>query len=366
MERSSLDIITQSKTSNLLLKQLSRLALLAPLSMGYLGADECCEQNDCCQFYGGQGDPLNECAFPAGYGQFGGIELDTCVDILVSADFIYWSPNKRLRGDIYKFQNNATFDILIFDQEAGYKPGFKVGVGLNFPNFDNWTFEAIYTRYHNDFTRTFNTTGTQTVSPFSIPLLAFPFTTIRSTTTFNYDNLRLLIQRPIYLSPCLILDPYFCVRGFVQEIKVAQNLNFVTPQIVTAAFQDAKLRTWAIDLCAGGYGSMLIGCGFRLVFEGELGIAYYRATTNDSNVTLPGGAVIREYYLRDPWWLGMTGTGGGGISWGTYFCGQKYHLKLSALYELEAMWGPFQAENAMIFLIDLEYSGLTVSAQFDF
>lgn len=63
MERSQSE--TQAKTANMLLKQIARFALVAPLSMGCLMADEVGDQDDCCLFYGGQGDPLNPCAFPA-------------------------------------------------------------------------------------------------------------------------------------------------------------------------------------------------------------------------------------------------------------------------------------------------------------
>jgi len=373
----------------LFLNQIAKFALFAPLGIGSLVADEMEENNgiqqvvadsspvqdECCLFYGGQGDPMNPCAFPAGYGQYGGIDLDTCVDIFVTGDFIYWSPNIRFRGDIYKFKNNATNEILIFDEVGGYKPGFKVAAGVTLPNFDNLTFKAQYTRYHHAFTHTFNTSGIETVSPFSIPLLALPFSSIRSTKTFHYDDLRLIVQRANYLSPCLIMEPYFGLRGFIHEIKINQALALLPPFIVPGGpvqnFQEAKYRTWCVDLCLGGYGYLLLGWGFRLVFEGEVGAGYFRATSNhstvvnNSNVNL-GATVIKQTYFKHPWWIAATGTAGGGLSWGSYFCCQKYHFDLTVLYELETFWGPFQSENTIFFLEGTQYRGLTVQAQFDF
>jgi hypothetical protein len=368
--------------SDTYLKQIARLALVAPLGMGSLVADEIegnnCVQDECCPFFGGQGDPMNPSAFVPGYGQYGGIEVEGCcgnVDLFVSGDFIYWSPNRRFRGDIFKFLNNANNDILIFDEVGGYKPGFKVGLGVTLPCFDDWTFEVVYTRYHHSFTNTFNATGAETVSPFSIPLLALPFSSIRSTNAFHYDNVRLIAKRANYLSPCIILEPYFALRGFVHEIKINQALTllpgFTVPGVVGQCFQEAKWRTWSADLCAGGYGYLLLPWGFRVVFEGEIGAGYFRATSNEStvvnnsNVNL-GATVIHQTYLHHPWWVAVTGTAGGGLSWGAYFCCQKYHVDLKILYELETIWGPFQSENTIFFLEGTQYRGLTVHAQFDF
>lgn len=369
--------MSQSKTSNLLLKHLTRFALAAPLSMGCLGADECCEPDDCCPYYGGQGDPMNPCAWPAGYGQYGGIEVDGCmgVDLFVEGDFIYWSPNLRFRGDIFKFKNNASNDILIFDEVGGYRPGFKVGLGMTLPCWDDWTFEAVYTRYHHGFTHTFNASGTETLAPFSIPLLALSFTSIRANHTFHYDNVRLIVKRANYLSPCIILEPMFALRGFVHEIKINQTLtltpNLIVPGTPGLCFQNAKFRTWCADICAGGYGYALLPWGFRVVFEGEIGLGYFRATSNNSTVFNNSAVVIvtpeiHQTYLRHPWWLAVTGTAGGGLSWGSYFCCQKYHFDLKLLYEMETIWGPFQSENAIFFLEGTQYRGLTVHAQFDF
>lgn len=359
----------------MLLKQIALFALVAPLSMGCLFADEVGEQEDCCLFYGGQGDRLNPCAFSAGYGEFGGIGLDRCIDIFVSGDFIYWSPKRRLRGDVFKYQNNATNTIKIIDEHTGYRPGFKIGVGVTLPNFDNWTLEASYTRYHHDFTNTVRTSGTETVSPKTQPLFFIPFTQVRSKMTYNYDDLRLFLARPIYLSPCLILKPMLILRGTINEMNLSQTWTLppalVAPGAIGADFQDSRLKFWSADIGAGGYGYMLLGCGLRLVIEGQVCAGYFRAIKNHqtviNNSTINIGAtVITNDFVKKPFWLGPVGTAGGGLAWGAYFCDQQYHVDISVMYEMESQWGPFLYDNLVFVLFDTQYRGLTVHAQFDF
>jgi hypothetical protein len=165
------------------------------------------------------------------------------------------------------------------------------------------------------------------------------------------------------------------LRGTINEINIHQRLALPTalilPGRIGANFQDSKFKIWSIDVCAGGYGYLLLGCGFRLVFEGEVGLGYFRAITNhqtvinNSAVDL-GVTVIKNDFLKKPHWLGPVGTAGGGLSWGTYFCDQQYHLDLTILYELDSQWGPFLYDNLVFPLYDLQYRGLTVHAQLDF
>jgi len=346
------------------MKHLLFLTLLSPLAL-------VC-QEDACLVYG---DQLDLCQCPAGYGQPAGIVLDRCIDIFVSADFIYWSPKRRLRGDILKYQNNAENTIHMMDEVTGYGPGFKVGLGTNLPCFDNWTLRACYTRYHHDFTDTFRTSDNETLSFLLPPLALIQFTQVHSKLTFNYDDLRLFIERPVYLSTRLILNPHFTLRGTINEINQHQRFDLppasILPGRIGADFQDTRFKTWSVDMCAGGYGYLLLGCGFRLVFEGEVGVGYFRVIDNHQTVVNNstfnlGATVIKNDFLKKPRWLGPVGTAGGGLSWGTYFCDQQYHLDLSILYEFEAQWGPFLYDNLAYVIYDFHYRGLTVNAQFDF
>lgn len=376
-----------------------QLALLAPLGMNSLIADEIGyntneqvnieaaisyadvsqgESNDqcpCCPAITCQGNPFEPCELPAGYGQYAGVALDRCIDIFVSGDFLYWKPVRRNSVDICQFENDPSNTILMIQEKGEYRPGFKVGIGATLPNFDDWTLRADYTWYHHDFTHTFTAPATQVVSPFAVPLLLVPFTSIKSTMTFDYDDLKLTIHRPVYVGPRLVLDPYFGLRGIWRSTKLSQALTLppplIQPGVIGQNFQQAKVRMWYACMTAGGYGSFLFGCGFKLLFKGEASLGYCRLTENSSRVvnnsTIPFGVnVITQGYSKDPYCIQGMGTGGGGLGWASYFCCQKYHLDLSIMYELESIWGPFLDYNTVLFLTDTQFRGLTVHAQFDF
>lgn len=346
------------------------LLLLTTIEVGSLSADEEC----CCPSISCQGEPFEPCELPAGYGQFAGIAVDGCVDISVWADYIYWKPVRRNRVDIFKFENDPANTILMFPEKIGYRSGFKVGVGMTLPCLDDWNFQALYTWYHHSFSKTFGTQGNETVSPVAVPFLFVPFTSIRSTMKFDYDDLRLSVHRPIYAGCHLIFDPYVGLRGTLRKTELSQQLALIPPLIppgsVGSNFQNAKVHAWYASMMAGGNIYYLFGPGFKVLFRAELGLGYERITKNRSEVfnnsfaPLPS-AIIQEYPVK-PWVVQGLATGMGGLGWGRYFCCQQYHLDLSVQYEFEAIWGGFLDYNTVLFLTDTVFRGLTVQAQFDF
>lgn len=369
-------------------KRVLQLILLAPL--GLLGADEvasnCTELNpspigctlvpcQSCPTIACQGEPFEPCELPAGYAQYAGIALDRCIDIFVSGDFLYWKPVRRNSVSIFEFLDDPSNTILMVQEKVNYRPAFKVGLGMTFPCFDNWTLQADYTRYHHDFTHTYTAPEGGHISPFSVPFLLFPFTSIRATLKYNYDDIKLTLHRAFYVGPRLILDPYFGLRGTKRGIKDSQVLTLIPPIIFPEGldqnFQTAKFQSWYASMIAGGYGSFLLCGGLRLIFKGEIGAGYCRLIKNTSRVinnsTIPLGVIeISQSYPKNPHVIQAMGTGGGGLGWGSYFCCQKYHFDLSAIYELDSIWGPFLDYNTILLLTDTQFRGLTVHAQIDF
>ncbi|MBS0629855.1 MAG: hypothetical protein JSS30_06490 [Verrucomicrobia bacterium] len=337
---------------------------------GVLLAEEPC----CCPTIMCQGEPFDPCELPAGYGQFAGVEVDGCVDISVTADFIYWKPVRRNRVDIFQFQNDPSNTILMSPEKIGYRPGFKVGLGMTVPSWDDWNFQAVYTWYHHDFTKTFGTSGNQTISPVAVPLLFVPFTSIKSTMKFDYDDIRLSVHRPIYAGCKMIFDPFVGLRGVWRKTGLSQELRLIPPLVLPGTaglnFQNAKVHAWYAAMIAGGNVCYLFGPGFKVLFKAELGLGYERITKNRSEVFnnsfAPLPAAIIQEYPKNPWVVQGMATGMGGIGWGSYFCCQKYHFDISAQYEFEAIWGGFLDYNTVLFLTDTVFRGLTVHAGFDF
>lgn len=354
----------------------SSIILLSSMCVGTITADEIdpCDPC-CCPAIMCQGEAFEPCELPAGYGQYGGFEVQGCIDFLVSGEFLYWKPVRRNRVDIFQFENDPDNTILMRAENASYRPGFRVGIGMTLPNFDDWTLRADYTWYHHDFTRTFNAPEGQTVSPFAVPLLLIPFTSIRSTMKFGYDNIKLSIHRAMYVGCKIIFDPFFGIRGVWRTTELHQILTLppalVPPGGINTNFQEAKIHCWYPAMCVGGEAHYLLMWNVRFLFEVEVALGYCRISKNTSRVVnnsvVPFGvSVFTQGYPKQPYAIQGIAKGGVGLGWGSYFCCQNYHLDFSILYEMESIWGPFFDYNTVLFFSDTQFRGLTVQAQFDF
>lgn len=354
----------------------SSIIFLSSICVGTLSAERTDESDPCCcPAIMCQGEPFEPCELPAGYAQYGGFEVEGCIDFLVSGEFLYWKPVRRNYVDIFQFENDPDNTILMRPENASYRPGFRVGIGITLPNFDDWTLRADYTWYHHNFTRTFNAPVGQSVSPVAVPLLLIPFTSIQSTMKFDYDDVKVTIHRAFYAGCRVICDPYFGMRAVFRKTELSQVLTLppalIPPGGIGTNFQNAKVHCWYPAVCVGGNLSYLFGAGFRFLFTGEVALAYERISKNSSKVinnsVIPLGAtVITQDYPKQAYAVQGMGIGSVGLAWGSYFCCQRYHFDLSASYELNGVYGAFYDYNTVLFLSDTQFRGLTVQAQFDF
>lgn len=348
-----------------------------------------------------RGYPNTNCCFPAAYNEPANFDLDPCAwDFWFDASFTYWEALQdgmdlgiatTIVGTALPSPQPSS-SVLFVDNE--YKPGFKIGLGMDLGH-DDWSTFAEYAWF-----RSTTSTGTKAApasalggraiwvlsgwvrpttdtTPTTTPPLA---TSISANWTVNMDLLDVGASRPYYQGTHLIFAPFGGVRG--QWIRQKLNTSQVsTAQSATGATIDSTSSTssksWAVGPRAGLNGKWHLGWGVR--FEGDVGgsvlFTQYTSVKNTvspivANGPTTGGQFNDYNCLRAGTEMNL------GLGWGSYFDCRNYHLDLLATYDFQVFWN----QNMMRQLVDsinitvpssgsinnLYVQGLTLKAQFDF
>jgi len=340
----------------------SAAAMLAVGSSAYAQQKAPMPTTSCCFE---QGYELCNDKFPAAYNAAARIDVQCSWDIFVTASFIYWHASQ----DAMDLATPAVSDFnKVLVQNFEYKPGFKVGLGMDFDH-DNWVAFMEYTWFH----QTSNTSGntapngsTYDMSSWFATESVDP-TSVSSKWKTNLDILDASLSRPYYQGRKLTILPFGGLRG----AWIRQNLNVAGKTGTATTISHNHSQSWSVGPRGGMQAHWMLGCGFR--FEGDVsgsllytrytkvthyedGVANSAVTTNDYNTLRP---------MAD---MGV------GLGWGSYFDRQNYHFDLLATYDFNVMWGQnMMRQLANVINIgsadqpgNLYLHGLTVTARFDF
>lgn len=313
-------------------------------------------------------------------------------DFFVTGSFIYWQLIQENMEAAFSNNTNAaslpsqtgttgTAQGNLVELDFKYKPGFKVGLGLNIDP-DNWD---IYTEY-TWLRTTHQTSSERTNGGVLLPTWGHP--TITGTNVFNtasekwrcnFDFIDAELARSYYVGSCLTFRPFFGARAAwirqslsVEYVNLATTLS--TPIVATPGTQHTILRTrsWGIGPRAGLDTNWALGSGVRAFGNGYADLLYTRYVIQTKNTFASKSFISRENpgYLRGHLDLEM------GFGWGTYFDSCNWHIDLSAAYEFQAffnqnMFRHFDGGDAMMALSsnpngDLFAHGLTATLRFDF
>lgn len=329
---------------------------------------------DCCLPEYRGGEPL--CDACGIYTQFAGIELECGWNVFAWGEFLYW---KTIRDDLWSTlkAENALFGTPVLDSvqrilplELGYRPGFRLGIGMNLPCFDNWILNADYTWYHHNFSKTFRATEPAFLASSiaaGTPLVNYFYNSMRNRVKIAYDIVGVSVQRPNYLGQRVILSPFLGVKWkrfhqtmFQDGFNVLTNLT---------DFAHGVFNFDAIGLAAGFDGSWLLCWNLRLIGKADIGLLYAYNRKWQQNVhfafppELPTATVILRHRHKN---MNLLGRGGLGVGWGNYFCCRRYHLDLAATFDWMADVIKNAFDNGMIESPATFLVGLTIRGQFDF
>lgn len=378
-----------------------------------------CPPASCCKPCPPPREPL-PCPTVAAYNAPARIETRCPWDVWVDASFIYWQPYQEnmepaaaLNANVPSaFTNLVDGSFLdsgrVINQHTKFKPGFKVGLGMNF-DYDSWDGHAEYTRFHST-----HSTSASAGSGVYVPMLLsntvyqrFQVLALAGTASvpasfsekwrLNMDLIDVEMGRMYWVGTHLTFHPVVGARGGWINQKLTANYGAYTIASVNAgaltastasASMSYKTVSWCIgprmgietNWMLGGWGcNMSCYEGFRFFSNGYADILYTRYNTREQGTvtaTIAGvtGTSSETYVqkrfnaLRTHLDLEM------GLGWGSYFDNNNWHIDLSAGYGFQVFFdqnmfrrGPVPVlGNAMMPVGNLYIQGLTATARLDF
>ncbi|MBX7066341.1 MAG: hypothetical protein K1X28_03840 [Parachlamydiales bacterium] len=343
-----------------------------------------------------RGYPDTNCCIPSAYNQPADYELSPCPwNFWVDASFTYWLAYEEgldIAQSVAVFPgpqevfNNSTF---LF-QETEWKPGFKVGLGLDLDH-DHWSGLVEYTWFRS---RTTTTAGVPAI-PAGATDAAWYFngwdldqgsstfdpeaSHISSVWRLRMDLLDAALTRPYYQGTHLIVAPFGGLRAawIRQNLRIESTPFSSTQGAATAhAVFHNRSYSWAVGPRGGFQGEWHLGWGFRVEGDVAGSIAFTRYTTVAARADSLEVAVDHEASSRytDYNTLRFNNDMSIGLGWGDYFDCRNYHFDLLLTYDFQIFWN----HNMMRQHADdttsgvgaaasnLYLQGLTARAQFDF
>ena len=338
-----------------------------------------------------QGHSAPEDQMKKGYNHPARIDVKGSWDFYISGSYIYWQP----RQDGLEFARevvrsgegregsltNYTFVHMDFD----YHSGFKVGLGGNFER-DDWSLDFEYTRLYT----TDHRSKILSDEPEDIALhFFFPFWSnfpdqaptfyAKARWKLHFNILDGILGRSYYVGTKLTFKPYVGLRaGWVDQKYRADYRH-----LVVAFYSNSKSDSWLLGPRIGLDTNWHFGEGCRLFGNTAASLFYQRFKTNIELVRLDLEEPIlnflrtmkeKEGYFNPNFEIAL------GLSWGSYFCDDSWHIDLSAAYEFHIFWD----QNMMRKILDynnvsgigynnsdptpgdLILHGLTVSLRLDF
>jgi hypothetical protein len=295
------------------------------------------------------------------------------MDLATTSTFVEGS-GQVVPGDV---QENTIF------QDGKYSSGYKLGLGYNINDYDNWVIRADYTSLHSNTSQSMTAPET-VIPPGEIVLITdnvFYLTSwffqnaatgqpiavqkLSSKWKMHLDFIDLVASRPYYQGKSWTVSPYGGLRAaFIWQslsLKVNSVLNIIPPSQPVSSSN--RSHSWGIGPRAGLETHLLVGCGFR--FQGNVGASllftqYTKVNHQEDPISLsyPVSYAFKNNYncLRPMAEMNL------GLGWSHCFppcrCGIPVVLDLSATYDFNYLW----SQNMMRTLNDLYIIGTNAAS----
>lgn len=294
-------------------------------------------------------------------------------DIYTSGSFTYWQPIQE-NMDLGIVSNNTgpVFGIFpygingnVVNPNFGYKPGFKVGLGVDLDH-DDWDTCVQYTWFRGTGTTTTSlvpNTRTVLFPTWSIPIVevfgeVVTYSFASQTWSLHMDLLDWEIGRSYYMGNKLSFRPFFAARAawIRQNLDVSyidERINFAVSNN-RSVFISKISHSWAVGPRAGINSNWNIGNGFRLFGNagGDILFTQYTKLLSEeiplegtdapphlfsaSPAQIPGYTkIVKQKDLncfRTHLNLEL------GFGWGSYLANNRWHIDLSAGYEIQVFF----------------------------
>jgi len=318
--------------------------------------------------------------------------IDVCRswDVYATGTFVYW---QAIQDNMELGIASATDTSLtaggnsgnIINMSFDYKPGFKVGLGMNF-DYDNWDGYAEYTWFHGTNTQSSNGTTNGAIFPFvGHPSIegSNRYNTGSENWNLKMDFADVTLGRSYYVGTKLTFRPFMGARG--AWIRQRANYTFVNTS-TTGRFGIAegtltslnRSNSWGVGPSVGLSSNWMFGYGLRAtgLATADLLFTRYNASTYDSFLNSGTGATtVFNTNQRQANTLKPHANLEMGFGWGSYFDNNHWHFDLLATYGFQVFWNQNmfrhytdsgKQASSNLPNGDLFVQGLNLSARFDF
>jgi hypothetical protein len=349
---------------------LKSMMIFTAFAFAVTAADKCADDDQPQKGYD-QGHAVKEHQMLGAYNAPARIDVRGSFDVSLSADFIWWQPKEKGLDLAYLADSDVSTSVSNGFVHPGndYKPGFKIGLGVNFEH-DNWGMFAEYTWLH--FTQSKSYTrpdSTVTIHPMWNFGHGDTLTAVTGNWKVGYDMIDLVMQRAYYNGTKLTYTPSLGLRGGWIKSKMSS--------VYTGTYANngkAKDKTWLVGPKAGFDANYIFGAGFRMFGKAAAALLYQNFKTSIdyyANTTLTNNIKCsHKGQLTPNAELGL------GLGYGTYFSNRGFHFDIALSYDFECYWN----QNNMRSLLDASQTavygyykagdlfmhGLTVALKFDF
>ncbi len=321
-----------------------------------------------------QGGVIKTNQMPAGYNHSAAYNLADGWDVYLSASFIYWNAQQENMEIGYASNANHT-SLKALYAKTEYKPGFKVGIGIDMPGMDDWNLYAEYTWFNHHTHASHSGTILPVLANFLDQGVTSPVAEASSVSAAWKIDLNILdgmLQRPFYEGRKLILNAGFGLRAMwlEQKLDVSYPHYEYADIMLGSGFANGHCDSWALGPRISLDTNWLLGMGFRIVGKAAASVLYTRYTTLNGTSNLNENLITRRVKASDDYnqLRAITETSLG-LSWGSYCCDRQFHFDLAASYDFNIYWS--QNELYMVHQQDgapgsLTLQGLNITARFDF
>ncbi len=320
-----------------------------------------------------QGHEINTEQMMAAYNAPARINVSETWDVYLTGSFIYWEA--REKGLDFARLRSATPDTYrgkTVDMGFQYKPGFKVGMGIQMHKHDDWNIYAEYTRLDLSDHNSCNDNGSATLVALwlndSTPTDSL--SRAQATWKLNHNVVDVELGRPSYLGSRLVYAPFGSIRAFF----IYQKLDAKYTNEKGIIRSNNKSEAWAVGPRLGLKAKWLLGDGFYMYGNPAASLAFQRSKfkIKQYSASAPATLIVDNHdhtgYLTPNYDLGV------GFGWQRYFMDKAVHFDLVAGYDFHY----FHYQNEMRHQRDLSdqfvdadagnlaMHGLTVTVRFDF
>lgn len=321
-----------------------------------------------------------------GYNAPFSVDLGKKYDFVASASFIFWQPIQENMKLGVLSDTSGALDLVNgneIDLDYKYKPGFKVGIGMDF-DYDNWDTFIEYTWLYGQekVSKTLNPNNTliNILPAWQMADFLDPAYNGSSSETWSL-HINLVdwdLARSYYVGTKLAVRPFMGVRAaFInQKVDVSYiNTDAAYIAVWPSTFVHQSSSSWGVGPQAGLSSDWMLGGGFAIHGKGEFDILFTQydlKSKQTSSVLVANQYIINQNnanYLRTHLELAL------GLGWERYFANNKSRVKLSADYSFQTFFNQnmfrrtVSTQAAGISFLpngNLYLQGLTATVGFDF